>query len=183
MPGERWIELVEIAHAQYGYVTAADSLESGANKDYLDHLDDRGQIERVARGLYRVPSVPVTSLDPYMEAVLWAGEGAAVSHDSVLALHGLAYVNPKTIRITTSRRVRKSDPPSDIEVVTRRLDPSEFSFFEGIPCTTVARAIVDAQPYVRRDRLVEAADQAREGGLLLLEEYQAVAEALEMTLG
>lgn len=183
MPGERWNEIVEVAHAQYGYVTAADSRAVGGNKDYLDHLEDRGQIVRVARGLYRVPSVPVTRLDPYMEAVLWVGEGAAVSHDSVLALHGLAHVNPRTIRITTSRRVRKSDPPSDIEVFTRRLDPSELSIFEGIPCTTLVRAILDARPHVRRDRLMEAADQAREDGLLLREEHRTVAEALEVTGG
>lgn len=183
MPGRRWNSVLEAATAQYGYVTNSDAMQTGANRYYLAHLAERGAVIRVAHGLYRIPSVPVTPFDPYMEAVMWVGEGAAVSHDSVLAMHGLAYVNPKTIRITTPSRVRKGDPPSDVEVITRSLDPPELTYFEGIPCTTIARALVDAQPYVRRDRLVEAAGQAREGGLLLRREYHAVVDTLEAAHG
>lgn len=183
MPGHRWKDLVEVANSQYGYVTPADARSVGANRDYLDHLTDRDQVHRVARGLYRIPSVPVADLDPYMEAVLWVGEDAVVSHDSVLALHNLAYANPKAIRVTTPRRVRKSDPPLPIEIITRKLHPGEITYFEGIPCTTVARALVDSRGLVMRDRLVAAAHEALDEGLLLKEEFEQAMRSLEVTNG
>jgi predicted transcriptional regulator of viral defense system len=53
-------------------------------------LSSRGQLERVAQGVYRFPQLPVTEYDPYMLAVLWTGVPAAcLSHDGSWYLSGV----------------------------------------------------------------------------------------------
>ena len=49
--------LREIALDQHGFVTSAQAVESGIPKVELPKLASRGRIERVSRGIYRVPQV------------------------------------------------------------------------------------------------------------------------------
>jgi Transcriptional regulator, AbiEi antitoxin len=79
-------QLWEVALDQYGYVTQGDARDLGIDRVAVDMLSTRGQLERVAHGVYRFPHFPVTAYDPYMLAVLWTGARAAcLSHDTALA--------------------------------------------------------------------------------------------------
>jgi hypothetical protein len=51
--------------------------------------------------------------------------------------------------------------------------------FEGIPTTTVARALLDARGLIMTDRLIEAAKEAMRRGLLLHREGEQVIGTLE----
>ena len=51
----------------------------------------------LGRGLYRMPAVPVTSLDAYVEAVLCSGHQGVLSHEIALDLYELCDVNPVAI--------------------------------------------------------------------------------------
>lgn len=53
--------------------------------------------------------MPVTGRDEFMEAVLAVGDGAHLVGDAVLALHGLADVNPARFRIGTPNRARRTE--------------------------------------------------------------------------
>ena len=162
----------------YGYVTTADAKVLGIPAVELRKLASRGFLENISRGLYRCTAVATTNKDEYMEAVLWAGQGAAVSHDAVLALHQLANVNPTTLRVTIPQRVRKTKPRRDITLIQRALPAHDLTSYDGIRATTVARALLDAQALVMTTRLVEAATQARDQGLLLTDEYDQVLKKL-----
>ncbi len=179
MPGRRWNEIHDRALQQHGFITTAGLVEMGFPKTYAAKLADRGVLEKVARGLYRVPQVPVTPLASFMEAVLWVGEGAAVSHDAVLSMHELAFANPRVLRVTTPRRVSKADPPLPIEIVRRRLPTGELTAHEGVPCTTVARALRDCRGLIMTSRLIEAANEARDRGLVRRREMAALLRDLE----
>lgn len=48
----------------------------------------------------------------------------------------------------------------------RDLPVDALTEYEGIPCTTVAQALVDCQGLVMADRLAEATQRARAEGLL-----------------
>lgn len=183
MPGTTWSTLHERALDRYGYVTTGDAREEGIDPAYLRLMVHRGTIEHVGYGLYRFPQVPVTQHTHLMEAVLWVGEGAVLSHDSVLSMHGLANANPSIIRVTTSRRVRKSGPPSPIEIIRRTLPDEDLAVYDGIPSTTVARALLDCRELIMRSRLVEAAHEARREGLVRRRDLDALLAGLEADRG
>lgn len=166
MPGRTWQRLHEVALDQHGFVTTRDAHDADVDPAYLRQMVERSTIERVAYGLYRFPQVPVTKYTPFMEAVLWAGEGAVLSHDAVLSLHGLANANPRVIRVSTPRRVRRSAPPLAVKVVRRTLADHDLTRYEGIPSTTVERALLDSRELIMRSRLIDAAHEARREGLV-----------------
>lgn len=74
----------------------------------LRQIAARGGLVRLGHGLYRFPlsEIRPTFFDPFAEAVARVGRGAYLTHDAVLALHGLGLVNPQRIRVGTPRRVR-----------------------------------------------------------------------------
>ncbi len=143
----------------------------------MHRLARNGWLERRGHGLYRFLDIPYGDHDAYMEAVLWAGPGAVLSHDAVLALHELAEANPRTLRVTVSRRVRRA-PRASITLLRGDVPDSDRATYHGIPCTTVARALIDSRDLVMHTRLVEAMEQAHERGLLHGEEHTRVAVAL-----
>src|SRR3954464_4863876 len=110
--------LRERALDQYGYVTTRDARELGVPPVELRKLSQRGGLEHVAHGLYRFDDIPHTGRDQFMEAVLRVGPDAFLVGDAVLALHDLALVNPRAIRVATPHRERHRLP--DFLKVERR---------------------------------------------------------------
>lgn len=170
--------LWELALDQYGYVTTADAAELGIPPVELRKLARRGKLDNVARGLYRFPDAPTSARDAFMEAVLWVGPDAALSHDAVLALHDLASANPRTLRVVTPHRVRKTHPRPDVTIIHDKVPASDLTVYFRIPSTTVARALLDCRERIRTDRLLKASDEAVRQGLLLQREHKEVVKAL-----
>lgn len=170
--------LWERALDQYGYVTTADAAQLGVPAVELRKLARRGMLDHVARGLYRFPDAPTTPRDAFMEAVLWVGQDAALSHDAVLALHDLASANPRTLRVVTPHRVRKTHRRPDVTIIHDELPATDLTVYSRIPSTTAARALLDSRDLIMTDRLLDAADEALLQGLLLRREHEEVVAAL-----
>ena len=165
--------LHEVALDNHGYVTTKMAQEAGVPGGELPKLAEHGGLERVGYGLYRFNDIPAGRLDQYMEVVLRVGEGAYLVGESVLAMHGLALVNPRRLKVATRRRVRV-EMPEYVEVVKATHEAGTLTTHEGIPSTTVAQALVDCRRTVMRERLVEAAHEARKEGLLARREEEEV---------
>lgn len=172
--------LYQRAVDQYGYITTRDAANLGVPPVELRKIAARGGLTHVGRGVFRFDDIPRTGLEPFMEAVLRVGDDAYLTADAVLAMHGLALANPRRIRVGTPRRVRAGLPPT-IEVLRQRVDPEDLTEHEGIPMTTVAKAITDARDVIMRDRLVEAAREAVQRGLMLRQEGEQVIDDLAAT--
>ena len=54
--------LYELAEGQAGYFTAAQAREAGLHQVRLAQLHQRGDIERVTRGVYRLTRYPISPL-------------------------------------------------------------------------------------------------------------------------
>jgi hypothetical protein len=54
-----------------------------------------------------------------------------------------------------------------IEIIHRALEPGDLTVYEGIPSTTVGRALLDCRPLIMGDRLAAATEEAARRGLLL----------------
>ncbi|WP_242653850.1 hypothetical protein [Klenkia soli] len=115
--------------------------------------------------MYRMLEVPPTPMSEYAEAVALVGTGAVIADESVLAIHDLALVNPRQIRVVHAGRSRAALPPT-VLVERRRLAPEEVTTVEGIPTMTVAAALVAARGRVLPSRLAAAVDDALSRGLL-----------------
>lgn len=92
--------LMEVAADRGGYIPTREARARGMAPGRLVTLAHRGALERVGHGLYRLPGFPVDRHDDLLRAVLWTNERGAISHETALALHELADVNPTAIDIT-----------------------------------------------------------------------------------
>lgn len=137
--------LREIALDQHGFVTAAQAVADGIPKTELPKLAARNRVERVAHGVYRIPQVPATPYDNWALAVLWTGaEEACLSHETALAAWDVSNVNPDRIHLTVSRNRRLRRAGGERYVVHQRdLDPSQRTWWEGIPITNLPTTIAD----------------------------------------
>ncbi|GAB3201048.1 hypothetical protein GCM10027062_22110 [Nocardioides hungaricus] len=169
----------DIAFDQYGYVTTKDAGDLGVPAVELRKLAARGALTNLAYGLYRFNEVPAGAHDQFAEALLRVGEGAYLMADAVLALHDLAQVNPRRIRVGTAHRTR-ADLPRFVEVVERDVPEDELTIYEGLRSTTVAQALLDCRGLVMRERLRDGARAAWRKGLLTPAERTRVRRGLTM---
>jgi len=158
-------QLRELADENYGYVSTRDAADLGVPAVELRKLAARGALRQVRRGLYRFTDARRTRYDAYAEAVARTGRDAYLIGDAVLALLGLAMVEPRRIKVATPHRTRPKDP-GFVDVIQRALPPELITTYEGIRATTVAQAILDSQGTVMTERLLDALSEARRAGLV-----------------
>ena len=157
-----WDRLVELAAEQHGYVTTRDAREIGVDPVQLRLLTARGRLERVGRGVYRVPVLPRGEHDDLAAAVAWTLGRGAISHESALALHGLAAVDPSRIHLTVPRDNHPRAAGGELYRLHRRdLRATDITSVDAIPVTTVARTIKDCldtgtDPYQLRTAIERA---------------------------
>lgn len=139
-----WDRLVELAAEQHGYVTTRDARDMGMDPVQLRLLTARGRLEHAGRGVYRVPVLPRGEHDDLAAAVAWTLGRGVVSHESALALHALADVNPSRVHLTVRRDNHPRAVGGELYRLHRRdLRTTDITSVEGIPVTTVARTIKD----------------------------------------
>ncbi len=165
------------AYEHHGYFTTRDMQALDVDHGGLWQIVDRGFIERRGHGVYRFPDYPAEREAHFLEAVLLAGPGAYLIDTGTLALARLGLVVPPRIRVGTPRRVR-IDLPKRIEVVRTHHEPGEITTIEGVPTVTIRRAILDARGRVMTERLIDAAMEAYEKGLLGARDRDAVIKDL-----
>jgi predicted transcriptional regulator of viral defense system len=143
MPGRAFTALLNHAQQQYGYLTPDDARELDIDPTQLRLMAARHTLEHLGHGLYRMPMVPVTSLDAYMEAILWTGRRGVLSHETALDLYELCDVNPSAIHLTVPSgfRTRKAVPET-YRLHRFDLDPAGVAWHESIPIVTPERAIL-----------------------------------------
>ena len=168
--------LREIGYQNHGYVAVADAMEAGVPRVELRKIAARAGLEHVAYGLYRIPDIPTSPEDQFAEAALRAGDGAFLRADSVLALLGLADVNPRKIKVGVPKRVRR-DTPEWMEI-TRAPDTAKVTHYNGIPIQRAGDAILECRGLVPGDRLRAAAARARAEGWLTTKEWNLLTEEL-----
>lgn len=175
--GMKYRDIVrEVALDHYGYVPTKAASDAGVPSVELPKLAARGGLENVAYGLYRVPDIPATRYDQFAEALLRVGQGAYLHGESVLALFGLADVNPRRIKVAVPRRARPR-LPAFIEL-TQVKRGADTTFYEGLAAQTVADALLECRGRIENERLLGAAKQARAEGLLTTAEHQRVKKGL-----
>jgi hypothetical protein len=164
-------QIAALAERQHGVVGLQQLCEIGLSASGVRKRVGRGNLHRIHRGVYAVGHARLTGHGHWMAAVLACGPYAALSHRSAAGLWGLRQDNRRKSDISLPRPSAR--PKQAIEVhrsVT--LTTQDFTIVEGIPCTSVARTLVDLGDVVPRravERAVEQADVLRLFDLLEVE--------------
>lgn len=98
----------------------------------------RGELQRLHRGVYAVGHVSPAPEAKWGAALLAAGRGAALSHTTVLALHGL--LPPRTVTEVTTPTQRRGD--ETLRVHTAELAGETVSV-RGLRATSLPRTFLD----------------------------------------
>jgi predicted transcriptional regulator of viral defense system len=141
--------------ARKGPVRARDLANAGIPRTYLQRLRDRGLLEQVDRGLYRIAGAPVTELGSLTEVAKRVPH-AIVCLLSALQVHGLTTEAPHAIWVLLDRHARtpKFTFPA-LEVVrasgAARTHGVETRRIEGVTVqiTTPAKTVADCFRYRR----------------------------------
>jgi predicted transcriptional regulator of viral defense system len=170
MTGATERALFEIAAEQHGYFTVPQARAAGVSRMALVMMAQRGTIERVSHGVYRLAQFPISPLGQYMEASLWPGGGVkgVISHESALSMFEVSDVSPAQIHITVPRSFRTHRLiPAHLVLHRADLDEFDVDTVEGIPVTTVERALQDCSAeHLGAGLLRDAIADARRLGLL-----------------
>jgi hypothetical protein len=94
-----------------------------------------------------------------MAAVLASGAGAVLSHRSAAALHDLRRTNRARIEVTVPGHAADARRGLDIHR-SCTLAAADVTTVDGIPCTTVARTLLDLSDVVDARDVERACDQA-----------------------
>src|SRR5215472_16587099 len=101
-------ELAELARLQAGVVTRQQVLGAGLSTGTIVARVRHGRWRQVHRGVYATFTGPVSRQAQLWAAVLYAGTGARLSHETAAELHGLSGRRSSLIHVTVpaNRRVR-----------------------------------------------------------------------------
>lgn len=153
-------DLWEVAAARNGVVTVTEAEDTGVPAVEVRKLAARGALRGYGQGVYTHRDVPTTPFTEPTVAVALAGESAFLHRESVLDLLGLGQFNPPKVRVGTHRRVRRT-LPEWMELENRPDVPDEdLTHYEGIPATTVRRALEDMWDRMPPERWRAVVDEA-----------------------
>jgi predicted transcriptional regulator of viral defense system len=146
-----------LAGIQHGVVALRQLIALGITASGVRDRVARGALHRIYRGVYTVGHASLSREGRWMAAVL-AHERAALSYASAADLHGLRRTSSAEIDVTVSGASR-SRPGIRVHR-SRMLLSRDIKVVERIPCTSVARTLLDLAALTDRRQLERACDRA-----------------------
>ena len=168
--------LYDEAAENYGLITTQMAERNGVSGMSLVMLERRGRLRRVGRGVYRLEQHPETEYDSYATLVAKAGEGAFLWGPTVLALENLCPTDPATLYVAVPGRIRRQLGRGVI--VKNGAGNASIKPLHGIPAQPIEEAIRASRGSIMDERLVEAANRAKEQGLLLSDTHEQLIQEL-----
>jgi very-short-patch-repair endonuclease len=168
-------QIAALAERQHGLVTLSQLQFLGLGRSGVSRRARSGRLHRIHRGVYVVGRPHLTQRGRWMAAVMAYGRVATLSHRSAAGLQGLRPDNRPNIDVTL--RGPCARPRRGIAVhASLTLDDAHLTTVHAIPCTTVARTLVDLGDVVGRQAVERAVKEAE---ILRMFDLTAVNEVLE----
>lgn len=161
----------------FGLITSAEARELGMSNAELVQLANRGKLQRVGRGVYKMPVWPYQEAAPYAIAVKSAGPDAYLYGESVVALLGLAPIDPGRMWIASPDRVRRN-LGEGVRLMERQPPNARVEHYEGVPSQYAADAIERSAVTMGRARALQAAEEAVRRGYMTQREQRELSERL-----
>ena len=155
-----WRELLVEAERQHGVIARWQARGVGVSREQLARRAHAGELERLTPVVLRVRGTPVNELQRAMTAVLDAGPGAVLSHETAAALWDLPGFDIRDVHVSRPRTgVRRGSLLPWIHQPSC-LPPDHVTVFEAFPVTTPARTVFDLAARVHPKRVERALETA-----------------------
>jgi very-short-patch-repair endonuclease len=159
------------AGRQHGVISLRQLQSLGASSNMIRRRLQAGHLHRLHRGVYAVGHSGITWDARCLAAVMACGAGAALSHRAA-ARGFLLLRGSQPIEVTAQRGAAPKE--GLILHRSRSLGPQDRTVVDAIPCTTVARTLVDLAEVLDDRRLADAVHQAEFHRVLDLNEIERV---------
>ena len=160
------------AARQHGVIALWQLRDLGLSESAVRMRVRAGKLHRIHRGVYAVGHARVSMDGRRTAAVLALGRTAFASHRMATALH--AVVNSSALEVTVPGRGQRR-VPGVIVHRTRCLVPDEVVEIDGIPCTSLARTLIDYAELATDRQIERACEQAE---ILRVYDHKAIATAI-----
>jgi very-short-patch-repair endonuclease len=132
------VRLSRLAAKQFGLVRWEQIVRIGVSRATIFKWAEDGYLDPIVPGIYAVGHQAPTVESQLSQALLYAGDGAMLSHVTALWWLGLVDRRPSTIHLSTPLR-RRSCPGMKVHS-ERSIDRI---FHNGLPITPVGQALLD----------------------------------------
>jgi hypothetical protein len=156
------IDLVELGRAQFGLISRTQAKERGYSREKIRWKLSTGEWERFRCGVYRFRAAPATWSQLAMAALLQAGEGAALSHQTAAFLHdldGFKKERPRLLHLTAP--IGRGLKTQSVRFHRTREASLPTEVVRGLRVTSLARTLVDLARVLKPGPLEVALDAAR----------------------
>jgi hypothetical protein len=159
--------VAELAASQHGVFTRSQAVDRGITSRQLKSLCALSLFDEPVRGVLRVRATPPTWHQQLLIATL-APPGFYAAFRAAAFLHRLdGFHDPPTPEIIGPRGCRRIGGIDVIQHWVEPLDPDDLVVIDGIPCTGLARTVVDVCGLGDRNRSMRVFDDfERRGGSL-----------------
>jgi predicted transcriptional regulator of viral defense system len=149
----------ELALTQHGVVGLPQLVERGLTASAVRNRVASGRLHRVHRGVFAVGHARLTRNGRFMAAVLACGEGAVASHRAAATLLDLRMRGRADVDVTSPGS--KGRGRAGIRAHSAAtLSAQDVTVIAGVPCTTLARTLLDVAEEAPRRELERGVDRA-----------------------
>lgn len=162
-------------------LTVEEAQRAGFSHEQLRRLVDRRELRRPRRGLLTSPSSARTVQEQVAAAIRLAARPAFAARHSALLLHGLRWLpgNPRRPEVVVAGPSRPELETNVIVHRTRQLEDLDLVTVQGIPTTTVERAVIDLASGSTTGTLLRLVDEVLYSGLADRDTLVLRSEALQ----
>jgi predicted transcriptional regulator of viral defense system len=137
-----WV-LNDLTRCQAGVITRQQALAAGVSTSAIVSKVAHGRWRQIYRGVYATFTGPLTREGRLWAAVLYAGKGALLSHETAAELHGLSDGPSPLIHVTVPASRRVTPVNGMVIHVSAKADPGA-RFPRGVlPRTFLEETILD----------------------------------------
>jgi predicted transcriptional regulator of viral defense system len=157
-------QIAALADAQHGVVSLAQLRRLGLSDTAVQKRAARGLLHRVHRAVYAVGRRGLSVDGRFAAAVMACGTGAVLSHRSGADRHGILGGALQAPDVTVPSGAGAGHARGIIVHRSTTLVDADVTRLRGIPCTTVARTLLDLADVVAERQLrsaIEAAERLR----------------------
>ncbi len=185
--GSNLFALLELASEAGGLITTHAALERGISRRALAGMTQRGLIEHVSRGVYRLVHSQADPFASYRTVIMWAqahrGPRVALSHETALTILALSDANPSQIHLTIPSDVRfRRHLPTRVTIHRAPLDDKDVMEHEGLQLTSFSRTVIDVARSGNMRFAGDAIIQGRREGYITERESKRLTAELEQIL-
>ena len=166
-----------VAAGQHGLITMAQLLDLGLTRKMVEGRIRLGLLHPVHRGVYAVGTPPRTREAHWLAAMLACGPGAVLSHASAAGLWRIRGSASALIDVISPRRTGRTRRGITVHRASS-LTAADITEVDGIPVTTIPRAIIDLATVISPPALEYAIHRAESQRKVTPEQLRATLACL-----